>query len=65
MIVSLRVAMIDERKPQFEGVNLRARRAVLLKLLKRLTQRCRIFVVALNVDASSERKLYARCGLKR
>ena len=53
MVVSLRVAVIYKSKPQFERIDLSTWSTVLLESLKRLGKRARIFIVALNVKASS------------
>src|SRR6185295_2366143 len=54
MVISLRVAVIDECEPELEGINLGAR-AARGNSLQRLCQRARVFAVAVHIDSACER----------
>src|SRR5690242_4594475 len=57
--------MIDKRKPEFERVDLGARRAVFSQRLQRLIKRAYRFFLAVHVDAAAQRQLNACGRLKR
>ena len=65
LIVGLGVAMIDEAEPKLEGIDLRARSAVLKQLRERSRDRAGVFAITLHVDAVAQRQLDAGGGLKR
>src|SRR6185503_19276822 len=57
--------MIDEGEPEFEGVNLRARRAALQEIIQRAFETARILAIAVLVNTSSQRQLDSGRRLKR